>query len=186
MAANIQKQLNHSMTKPTKWQARPAKTQIIMGIHSVWSESSLSAWRKLGSLATQWARSVDSDHCEQTVRMRRPIWVFAGRTGHFVGLSWAGSTAILSAWQVLSYTCQLSPIATCSESLLFWKFGRHKKSLPILPKYAKSHNWGFLPIYDELPPLTHFSLEPYWMFNCQWLEIFQETDFEDSETCLVK
>ena len=30
----------------------PAKTQISLGIHPVWSESSLSAWRKLGSLAT--------------------------------------------------------------------------------------------------------------------------------------
>ena len=32
---------------------RPAKTQISLGIRPVWSESSLSAWRKLGSLATQ-------------------------------------------------------------------------------------------------------------------------------------
>ena len=30
---------------------RPAKTQISLGIHPVWSDSSLSAWRKLGSLA---------------------------------------------------------------------------------------------------------------------------------------
>ena len=36
----------------------------------------------LGSLATQWAHSEDSD---QTGRMPRPIWVFAGHTGHFVG-----------------------------------------------------------------------------------------------------
>ena len=39
----------HRMTKPTKWPVRPAKTQISLGI---WSESSLSAWRKVGSLAT--------------------------------------------------------------------------------------------------------------------------------------
>ena len=38
---------------------RPAKTQISLGIHPVWSESLLSAWRKLGSLATYWARSED-------------------------------------------------------------------------------------------------------------------------------
>ena len=30
----------------------PAKTQISLGIRPVWSESSLSAWRNLGSLAT--------------------------------------------------------------------------------------------------------------------------------------
>ena len=35
----------------------PAKTQI----RPVWSESSLSQWRKLGSLATHWAHSEDSD-----------------------------------------------------------------------------------------------------------------------------
>ena len=45
------------MTKPTKWHVRPAKTQISLGIRPVWSESSLSAWRKLGSLATHWVHS---------------------------------------------------------------------------------------------------------------------------------
>ena len=30
-------------TKPTKWHMRPAKTQISLGIHPVWSDSSLSA-----------------------------------------------------------------------------------------------------------------------------------------------
>ena len=67
------------MTKPTQWHVRPAKTQISLGIRPVWSESSLSAWRKLGSLATHWAHSEDSD---QTGRMHRLIWVFAGRTCH--------------------------------------------------------------------------------------------------------
>ena len=56
---------------------RPAKTQISLGIRPVWSESSLSAWRKLGSWATHKAHSEDSD---QTGRMPRLIWVFAGRT----------------------------------------------------------------------------------------------------------
>ena len=70
------------MTKPTKWHVRLAKTQISLGIRPVWSESSLSAWRKLGSWATHWAHSEDSD---QTGRMPRLIWVFAGRTYHLVG-----------------------------------------------------------------------------------------------------
>ena len=48
----------------------------------VWSESSLSASRKLRSLATHWAHSEDSD---QTERMPRLIWVFAGRIYQFVG-----------------------------------------------------------------------------------------------------
>ena len=42
--------LSHSMAKPTKWHMRPAKTQISMGIRPVWSESSLSVWRSIGSL----------------------------------------------------------------------------------------------------------------------------------------
>ena len=40
------------LTKPTKWSVRPAKTQISLGIHPVWSESSLPAWRSIGSSAT--------------------------------------------------------------------------------------------------------------------------------------
>ena len=65
--------MSRLMTKPTKCHVRPAKTQISLGIRPVWSESSLSAWKKLGSLATQWAHSEDSD---QTGRMPRLNWVF--------------------------------------------------------------------------------------------------------------
>ena len=71
----------------TAWQNQqnnlsPVKTQINLGICPVWSESSLCAWRSLGFLATQWVDSEDSD---QTGWMPRLIWVYAGRTGHFVG-----------------------------------------------------------------------------------------------------
>ena len=45
------------MTKPTNCHVRPAKTQINLGIRPVWSESSLSTGRKLGSLATDWAQA---------------------------------------------------------------------------------------------------------------------------------
>ena len=47
--------------KTNKMTVRPAKTQISLGIRSVWPESSLSVWRKLVSLATHWAHSEDSD-----------------------------------------------------------------------------------------------------------------------------
>ena len=57
----------------TKWHVHPVKTQNSLGFRPVWSESSLSTWRKLGSLATHWAHSEDSD---QTGRMPRLIWVF--------------------------------------------------------------------------------------------------------------
>ena len=38
--------------KTNKMSVRPAKTQNSLGIRPVWSESSLSVWRKLDSLAT--------------------------------------------------------------------------------------------------------------------------------------
>ena len=64
------------------------RRQISLGIFPVWSESSLSTWRKLWSLATHWAHNKDSD---QTGRMPRLIWVFAGRTVILLVLSWGGS-----------------------------------------------------------------------------------------------
>ena len=74
--------------KTNKVVVRLAKTQISLGNHPVWSESSLSAWRNLESLATQWAHSEDSD---QTGRMPRLIWAFAGRTLTLLVLSRGGS-----------------------------------------------------------------------------------------------
>ena len=45
--------------KTNKMSVRLEKTQISLGIRPIWSESLLSAWRKLGSLATHWAHSED-------------------------------------------------------------------------------------------------------------------------------
>ena len=65
--------------KTNKVSVRPAKTQISLGVCPVWWESSLSAWRKLGSLATHWLHS--------------EIWVFTGRTVTLLVLSYRGSNA---------------------------------------------------------------------------------------------
>ena len=71
------------MTKSTKWPVHPAKTQISLGIHPVWSESSLCA---------QWVAQdpnflhADSNDSDQPGRVPRLIRVFPGRTGHFVVL----------------------------------------------------------------------------------------------------
>ena len=71
-----------SNDKTNKMTVRPAKTQISLGIRPVWSES---------SLCTQWVAKgpsflhADSEDTDQTGRMPRLIWVFAGRTCHFVG-----------------------------------------------------------------------------------------------------
>ena len=84
----------------------PAKTQISLGIRPIWSESlnSLSAWRNLVSLAPQKSHSESSD---QTGRMPRLIWVFAGCTGHSLVLSCSGSTMIRSL-SFLAYPTRIS------------------------------------------------------------------------------
>ena len=67
---------------------RPAKTQISLDIRPVWSESSLCA---------QWVAKdpgflhADREDSDQTGRMPRLIWVFAGRTVILLVLSWGGS-----------------------------------------------------------------------------------------------
>ena len=78
--------------KTNKMTVRPAKTQISLGIRSVWSESSLSAWRNIGSLATHYAHSEDSD--QTGGRMPRLICVFTGHTLILLVLSWGGSYMI--------------------------------------------------------------------------------------------
>ena len=73
------------MTKPTKWYVRRAKTQISLGISPVWLESLLSAWRKLGSLATHWAHSEDS---ESSLGAQSFCW-FCHEAGHSIHFTWA-------------------------------------------------------------------------------------------------
>ena len=68
--------------KPTKRHVRPAKTQISLGIRPAWPESSLCAQWVAKDLSFL---NEDSENSDQTERMPRLIWVFAGRTCHFVG-----------------------------------------------------------------------------------------------------
>ena len=67
--------------KINKMAVCPAKTQISLGIHPVWSESSLSAWRKLGFLATHWAHSEDWSDWAYAQAYLSLRWVH----NHFVG-----------------------------------------------------------------------------------------------------
>ena len=71
--------LSRLVTKPTYWHVRPAKTQISLGIRPVRPESSLSAGRKLGSLATHQHAQADLSprwaHCHFVDFVtRRLIW----------------------------------------------------------------------------------------------------------------
>ena len=71
-----------------KMSVYPPKSQISLGIRPVWSES---------SLYVQWIAKdpsflyADSEGFDQTGRMPRLIWVFAGRTATLLVLSWGGS-----------------------------------------------------------------------------------------------
>ena len=69
-------------TKPANWHVRPAKSQISLGIHPVCSESLLCIQWVAKDPRFLHADGVDSD---QTGRMPRLIWVFAGRTDNCVG-----------------------------------------------------------------------------------------------------
>ena len=77
--------------KTNKVAVRPAKTQISLGIHSVWSESSPCAQRVSKDQSFLHADSKDSDQTGQSDWMPRLIWVFAGLTVILLVLSWGGS-----------------------------------------------------------------------------------------------
>ena len=73
--------------KTIKLAMRTTKTQISLGIRQVWSEP---------SLCVQWVAMdptflhADSEDSDQTGRMPRLIWVFAGCTTTLLLLSWGG------------------------------------------------------------------------------------------------
>ena len=63
--------------KPTKWLVRPTKTPISLGIHPVWSVSSLCAVWVASSCGQRRLWSASG-------QMSGLIWVFAGHKGHFL------------------------------------------------------------------------------------------------------
>ena len=135
---------------------RPAKTQISLGIHLVWSESSLCA---------QWAAKdprflhVDSEDSDQPGRMPRLIWVFAGRTVPLLVFSWCGSfvfwhfahilimafyESTAGAWRVvyIFYIFQLSSLSNVLSfgrplnmtEMLWFRLLNPKDSCQLLPR----------------------------------------------------
>ena len=115
---------------------RPVKAQISLGIRPVWSESSLSAWRKLGSLATHWAPSKGSD---QTGRMPRLIWVFVGHTVTFLVLSCRTSYCTVS-----KITDQPYAVLIVRVAFLFGVLGRMWNSIVSVPEHCLFIYFSFL------------------------------------------
>ena len=96
-------------------------------LRPVWSESSLSAWRKLGSLATHWAHSKDSD---QTGQMPRLIWVFAGCTCHYAGFvtRWLIFVTERNIKMVISESFCLCTVFDCGLHMGYISFNIKEKS----------------------------------------------------------
>ena len=94
--------------KTNKMTVHPAKTQISQGIRPVWSESSLSAWRKLGSLATHWAHREDwSDWADLSL-----CWAHSHIVG-FIKCLWFHRTFrhLDAATRAGRYGCTSGPIS---------------------------------------------------------------------------
>ena len=75
--------MSRLMTKPTMWLCTQRRLKISLGILPVWSESSLCTQWVAKDLTFLHAHS--GEDSDQTGPMPRLIWVFAGRTCHFIG-----------------------------------------------------------------------------------------------------
>ena len=85
--------MSHKFRKRTFEYVRPLKIQISLRIRAVWSESSLDAFWIAKVAKFPHADIEDSD---QTVGMRRLIWVFVGRTWQKV---------LLPTLRLISFLC---------------------------------------------------------------------------------
>ena len=132
--------------KTNEVSVHPAKTQISLGIRPVWSESSLSAWRKPGPLVTYWAHSEDSD---QTGRMPRLIWVFAGRIATLLVLSRGSSFVRYHNWASV-WQNQQNNLCTQRSLRLAWASAQSDQSSLCaqwvakdpMPLHMDSENWS--------------------------------------------
>ena len=112
----------------------PSKDSDQPGIHSVWSESSLSAWWKLGSLATHWVHCKDPD---QTGRMLRPICLrWAHKSFGFV-MWWLLSVTLRYLGDVLSrVSSSFGTVNTCIQEQYIWRWTRWS---PGFPSVSETH-----------------------------------------------
>ena len=117
--------MSRNTTKPTKWVCAQRRHR------SAWAstqsdESSLSAWRKLGSLVTHWAHSEDSD---QTGRMPRLIWVFAGCTVTLLVWSCRSSYGITFSIPVIKWSCNTNSLLQGQFAPVKGNYGQEFKDL---------------------------------------------------------
>ena len=92
--ADLLGHMSRNMRKHTFVHVRPTKTQINLRIRAIWSESSSSVCRNFASWSS---RNEPSEVSDQTARMRRMVWFFAGRA--------YACRQIQSVWTSLYFGC---------------------------------------------------------------------------------
>ena len=127
---------------------RPAKTQISLGLCPVWSESSLSAWRNLGSIATHWVHSKDSD--QTGFVMLWLIWRITYSTTPRFLLSWVDSFINVYTTQYLYFLLQVF-LQECYKA-------HH---------LAHLHPWALEGLLDWALPPDYWAM--HHLDSCQWV-----------------
>ena len=119
-----------------------AQLESARGIRPVWSESLLSAWRKLGSLATHWAHSEDSDQTGQMPRLISLHWVHS----HFVGFVvrrlkyFSHENGSVLTWSTTAWELLLSPAIPVAVSMVVTAIKeRWKKCFKIMSRCKENH-----------------------------------------------
>ena len=106
----FEKYLSRLVTKTNKMACASSETQISLDIRPVWSESSLTAWRKLGSLATHWAPSkdwLDWADAQADLRIRwaqMPFCWFCHAAAHLLQIAFARRKKDVTDKQLLHFT----------------------------------------------------------------------------------
>ena len=132
------KHMSLRMTKQPKWPMRHAKAQISLGIRPVWSEYSLSAWRKVVSLATHTAHSDDwSDWADSRADLSLP-WAY-------MSFCWFCHIAA----QINQTTCWQTVYLQKFWKLQFWLFWKRACILLFEPQHGKTNKMTCAPSEDS-------------------------------------
>ena len=136
--------------KTNKMTVCPAKTQISLGLCPVWSESSLGA---------QWVDPsflhADSEDSDQTGRMPRLIWVFAGRTVILLVLSCGGSIVPTSHEMIFFFNMVAYSWSVKGTSLRKSRSSMTVKSSTNIVKWAPEIREENNPISEWFSLLSH-------------------------------
>ena len=139
---HFQCHLSCRTTKLTRWSVRPVKIQISLGICPVWSVS----W-----LCTQWVAKgpsslhADSEDSDQTGKMPRLIWVFAGCTDHFVIRIYAEGYIVFVFLFVHSsvrmFVCNFVPFVELLQSFTLKELEWSISHQPLIRKHSYLDHW---------------------------------------------